>query len=406
MTDINNADEKIMNSRFFRGFAFLLGFAISTSTALQNMTVLLVPLFVICIPSLRRQLRKIISTPIVLAGALFFLILILGCTWSIAPLTDQIRTLVGMRWLLLFPFLLVFFSIPHLGLSSLLGFASSVFLSAILSIVFAMMHIEAGMATLHDWAVFRTHTFHNYFIALLVYGLLVLRTSAQWHARWHRFFLVAIAVLIFDSLALVQGRSGNIVLLALLGLYLFQRLHWRGLMIGIGILALTIPLLINIPTIRHSIDRANTDIAEYMHGKTDTSIGLRLEFYQNSLQLIRLHPLLGTGTGSFTQSYRELTGHIKGNRATSNPHNDYLKLMVELGILGFTALIALLISALQQTKGIARYRFYWVQGLILSMALASLANSFFTDNVTSAAFVVLLSLLLARCPLINSLEKT
>ena len=55
----------------------------------------------------------------------------------------------------------------------------------------------------------------------------------------------------------------------------------------------------------------------------ETSVGQRLEFYINSLQIVRKNPLFGNGTGSFVKSYAK-QGKGSTMEATVNLHNEYL----------------------------------------------------------------------------------
>lgn len=378
------------------GFAFLLGIAIPVSTALQNITILLTPLLVLLVPSLRERLRDAWRMPVGRTALLFFALIVLGCTWSIATMPDRFNTVIKMRWLLLLPFLIAFFSSRPLALSGALGFVSGVVISALLSISFAAMGWAVMAASQGDWSVFRTHSYHNYFIALTVYGLSFALGRSDLTKGWIRLVILTIFVLLFDAFFLVQGRSGQIVIFALLAFFAIKKFHWRGLAIAMVALLIAYPLLKHLPSFESGIERGRQDIARYQKGDTETSIGLRLEFYKNSLQLIKRNPWIGYGTGAFPQAYRDLTGFTAGERAAVNPHNDYLNVMVELGLSGLVALLTLLLAVLWQTHEFPTTQRWLVRGLIFSMAVATLANSFFTDNITSSGFIVLLGIVLSK----------
>lgn len=382
--------------KILQGFAFLLGIAIPVSTALQNITILLTPLLVLLVPLLRERLRDAWRMPVGRAALIFFALIVLGCTWSIATMPDRLNTVIKMRWLFLLPFLIAFFSSRHLALSGTLGFVSGVVISALLSIFFAAMGWVVMAASQGDWSVFRTHSYHNYFIALTVYGLSFALGRSDLTRRWACFIMLIILVLLLDAFFLVQGRSGQIVICALLVFFVAKKFHWRGFAIVSVALLFAYPLLKHFPNFESGIERGRQDIALYQKGDTETSIGLRLEFYKNSLELIKRNPWLGYGTGAFPLAYRELTGFTTGERAAVNPHNDYLNVMVELGLLGLIALQALLFAALWQAREFPATQRWLIRGLIFSMAVATLANSFFTDNITSSGFIVLLGIVLSK----------
>lgn len=382
--------------KVLQGFAFLLGIAIPVSTALQNITILLTPLLVLLVPLLREKLYDAWRTPVGRAALIFFTLIVLGCTWSIAAMPDRLNTVIKMRWLMLLPFLMAFFSSRNLALSGALGFVSGVVISALLSIFCAATGWVIMAAKLGDWSIFRTHSYHNYFIALVLYGLTFFLGRKDITRGWASLVILAMLVLLFDAFFLVQGRTGHVAIFVLLILFVVQKFYWRGLVIVSIALLFAYPLLKHFPSFESGIERGRQDIASYQKGDAETSIGLRLEFHKNSWELIKRKPWLGYGTGAFPQAYRDLTGFTVGERASVNPHNDYLNVMVELGLPGLAALLALLLVALRQARELAITQRWLVYGLISSMAIATLANSFFTDNITSSGFIVLLGIVLAK----------
>jgi O-antigen ligase len=176
--------------------------------------------------------------------------------------------------------------------------------------------------------------------------------------------------------------------------------NWRkGLLLGsIGLLIISSSLLNYSSVIKQGFEQAHEETISYMQGSTaHTSLGLRLEFYKNSLQLIQEQPFLGHGVASYSQEYKRLT---KANHSfvpeSGNPHNNYLWFGVELGAMGISTLLGLVIGAAWQARSL---RLLWRANffaLLACMEISSLANSFFVDNVSGSAFILL------ACALLNS----
>jgi O-antigen ligase len=82
-------------------------------------------------------------------------------------------------------------------------------------------------------------------------------------------------------------------------------------------------------------------------------------------------------------------------RLSDNPHNDYLLLSVELGIPGGLLLIGLLVAAAWQGRHLLLPWKLTLYSLLFGMGVSTVANSFFTDNTTGLAFVVLSCALLS-----------
>lgn len=72
-----------------------------------------------------------------------------------------------------------------------------------------------------------------------------------------------------------------------------------------------------------------------------SSVSWRLELWQDSLSYAQAKPLLGYGTGTADDVILEKRGYQAGS---SDPHNDYLKILLENGFLGLIAYLILIFS--------------------------------------------------------------
>ncbi|MGH8623536.1 MAG: O-antigen ligase family protein, partial [Burkholderiales bacterium] len=123
--------------------------------------------------------------------------------------------------------------------------------------------------------------------------------------------------------------------------------------------------------------------------------GQRLEFYRVSLEIVKDRPLLGHGTGSFASAYAE---KMKGQRAllTRNPHNEYLHLMVQLGLAGLAALLYLFWTHWRSTPRLPTpTERHLARGLVLTMAVGCLFNSWLMDHTEGLLYAWLAGLLFA-----------
>ncbi|MGA9853564.1 MAG: O-antigen ligase family protein [Gammaproteobacteria bacterium] len=85
---------------------------------------------------------------------------------------------------------------------------------------------------------------------------------------------------------------------------------------------------------------------EYSLSIANTSLGGRFEMWRSAWHLFLDHPLLGVGTGAFQENTLQLV-HARVIAPFAgiydHPHNDYLNALSSCGIIGFTALLALLL---------------------------------------------------------------
>lgn len=74
----------------------------------------------------------------------------------------------------------------------------------------------------------------------------------------------------------------------------------------------------------------------------EASEGSRLGLWRNSLGILRDHPLVGTGMGSFVTVYPAYQTEAQ-DLITEHPHNDYVEALTETGLLGGVLILAALV---------------------------------------------------------------
>jgi len=126
-----------------------------------------------------------------------------------------------------------------------------------------------------------------------------------------------------------------------------------------------------------------------------TSTGFRLEFYRNTLALIQKNPVLGTGTGSFPSVYaQQVEG--SGSVESRNPHNEFMLITVQTGLVGLAAFVWLLWQQWRYApqlptpieRGLA-------QGLVVMMCIVCMLNSALLDHTEGLLYAWLTALLYA-----------
>jgi O-antigen ligase len=138
-----------------------------------------------------------------------------------------------------------------------------------------------------------------------------------------------------------------------------------------------------------------------------SSMGIRVIIWQTSAELIEARPVLGYGLGGFAPAYQSQIKlhHTEGWKAlpTSDPHNQYLFLWAEAGLLGVAAFLLFLICALRQ-PGDPPYRAAGV-ALLGAWCINSLFSSHFQAFNEGHLIVLLLGVLLARSPAPRSMAS-
>ena len=199
----------------------------------------------------------------------------------------------------------------------------------------------------------------TYLLTALPLSLALLLTAHTSRAKWTAW---TIAILNFAAFWYTFSRSGWFGLVAaLLFLALFlplnilvQHKRWLGSL-------LLMCLLISLSSLQLASSRTASSLSS---GGEDSSTGqLRLLVWQGSLELIKAHPLLGTGPETFAYAFlpyrpRAMNDTTEWNFLYNKAHNDILQTAAGTGLLGLIAWLALFV-------GLAL--FLWRQHLLINL---------------------------------------
>jgi O-antigen ligase len=107
-----------------------------------------------------------------------------------------------------------------------------------------------------------------------------------------------------------------------------------------------------------------------------TSSGYRIAWWQQSLEFIRDAPILGHGTGSTREMFRQAAAKYLGmlEGITDNPHNQTLSIAIQLGLVGVGFLYAMWIAHFLLFRGTEITA--WIgAGVVVQNVIGSLFNS-------------------------------
>ena len=241
--------------------------------------------------------------------------------------------------------------------------ALNAFLIVSLGILFISYGKFLGLLPFHDegmgYVVTRNRIAHGIFMAFAAFLMLHRMAKHQGVYRWVWLCLSLLAVA--NVVFLVNGRTGQVILLALLALCIWQQLGTKSIKYFVIAGILGGVLLSNISMFKES---RLSEVGSELKDPTSSS-GLRMGFYKNSLEIVKKHPLLGVGTGAFKAEYHRQIGNIEGLQATSNPHNQYLLIAVETGLLGLVIFLWFLLVAWGSSGVFNIEARYAIQGLAL-----------------------------------------
>lgn len=189
-----------------------------------------------------------------------------------------------------------------------------------------------------------------------------------------------IGLFIFDIFFVSVSRSGYLalpvaVVLLVVGLYGYKKLPH---ILGVTLIAVLLATLMS-TTVQQRVRLGWEESKNSQTTKVLTSIGIRDVFRENTVELIQKKPWLGYGTSSFTPIY---STHVAAKYqdwrgdAAADPHNQYLFVWLENGLVGLLLFLIYIYSAIKQGLNQASYGAV-AAGLLAAFAATSLFSSHF-----------------------------
>lgn len=382
--------------------AIAIGCSIPFSVALDNVLLLVVLVCWMAGGNYAQKRAALIENPVSLCALGLFTLLLLGTLWGNQPGGDARHYLLKYLDLAFVPLLIYYFRDPVTRQRGLLALAGALMLLLELSFL-----VKAGVLPLGELiegtqrspVVFKFRVTHNFLMAFgaFLFMWLAIAAPAGSRSRSRIGWWILAVLAAFNVTMMVEGATGYLVLGTLGLMMAVTRMSRRALFAA----SLAIAVFVSLPS--PLLQRAATLTVELQLWQPGvaarhSSSGLRLEFYGNTLGIIAEHPVAGTGTGGFPSAY---AARVQGTAMlpSHNPHNEYLLIAAQLGLLGLAAMGLLFLvqwrTAPQLPTPLERNL---ARGLVLAMAVGCAFNSFLLDHAEGLFYAWLTALLYAGLP--------
>lgn len=361
---------------------------------------ILVGLLVVCWAACgewREKARRVAANPVAMSAVLLFAWLLLGALWGEGDLDERAMWVKKYANLLFIPLLISIAVDDGERHRALLALAVSLAITLFLSIILSagLFSPKAGLTCdSYNPCVFKKHTTHNLLMGFgaLLFGVLAWKSSQRW-ARWAWGGASCLAA--SNVLLMVQGRTGYVVLAGLAIVAFHSYLGWRGILAAVIAFSLILSTAYHLSTAFHDridlvvtgVTRWNPQMATY-DGVTE-----RMEFFYYTFEIIQDHPLVGVGTGGFAKAYAVRVQDL-GLPVPAHPHNQYLLVMVQVGVVGICLLLWLFAQQWRSAflTGDAAYGLL-ARGVVVTIAIGCLFQPALVDH-TEKLFYCLFSGLL------------
>ncbi len=332
------------------------------------------------------KVRQIRSNEIALAFLAFFGLHILGLLW-----TEDLKwgfTMAGKEWKLLFMAVALTLARKEDTKYYFYSLFAATTIAVIVSYLcrFGIIHLESVPD--YDPRPFRLFISYNIVLAFCIYSLLYFILFHQISGRLKALFLVLVAAMVCNNF-ITGGRAGYAGLLGLCVLLAFQysgrRIHRAAAILLV--VALVTGAFYNYSTLFR--DRVNAAFQNALVFRQDpfSSVGVRMNFLINSMEIVKRHPLMGVGTGDFRMEYRKINDAKSPQLpATVNPHNNYVFVLCQFGVAGLIVFFSMFYLQIRRSL-ITRNRLTCHGlGLTVLMLIVMLGDSYLLGHSISLLF--------------------
>jgi O-antigen ligase len=355
--------------------------SIAFSPPLANLFIALSLIATLSISTIRNQLLVFFKTKLGYACIALILILISGLIYGIETNNVIASSIWGWRKFLMLPIAAaIFMNAPHAKQNLINVFW---FVCLILLIYSFFNYLNPEFSSKHaSGVVVRNHATQGLFFSVAAI-IAMANTLTASLPKWLRICSGLTVPLFIANIALVAtGRSGYVAITVMTITFFFIQLEKvsiakKILISSVGLFIIS-GVLLNTPTSRNQIELAKQEYISEINQTKESSIGYRLTFWTNTIEMLPKYALLGTGTGGFEKAYANQVEGKKGTAGvvTGDPHNQYLKILVEHGVFGLAIFLTILILLLKQpiTNPFRAIGF----ASLLAIATTSLFNSHFS----------------------------
>jgi O-antigen ligase len=267
--------------------------------------------------------------------------------------------------------------------------AITLFLSYLLHFHFPFGDFTFGwnpMGSVANPSIFKYQITHNFFMAFAVLLWFQLaRRSSGITTKMIYFGLVFLGL--FNVLAMVEGRTGYLTLLALAVVLILDKLSIKKLIVSFLMLAIAAFAAYQwIPKVNSKVNLALSEVSAWVPNQgSTTSMGLRLDFWHASYVIFKKSPVFGSGIAGFDEEYKLLVaGTDRG--PSSNPHNQYLLFLNQIGMVGLVAFLWLNWVIWKESYRLTPLWGLWVRAIVLGYGAANLVNALLIDSAEGSFF--------------------
>lgn len=388
------------------GIAALVGTMLSQP--LTNLFVGLALLFWLLSGVKARQLQPgktwalVVKNPVVAGSFLLFLWMLLSLLWSHASMQSTLIGIWKYRKLLYIPLMVLLFTDAlwrERAIKTWLAVAVVLMLFSLIRLL--PDPIGDGQMGVHPALPLSTYTYISLGFVLIPALTLGLAWIMRAQTLTEKGLGATVALLTVAFVVLAQqGRANYVTLTTLLIFFVCTQLRgkqkWLSMM-AILVVALCIGLFSS--KVQHRLTEVITDARVDQTTETISSSGLRIAFWRTTADIVKNNPILGTGMGTWADEYRKYVVRTPNTPKISplggNPHQEYLLMASQLGLIGLALFIVWLLRCIFASKKLPKNEQIAAQSLLIAFVVSCFFNSTLFDSATGHFYCIGLGILFA-----------
>ena len=332
--------------KIYQFLLIILAFLMPLTVFGGNLIIVIICILWLFSGNYKSKFNQIINNKLMIASIMFYCLHLLGMLWT-EDLAWGLHVLHKMWYfLLLFP---VLFTIVRKDYIShyITAFLLAISITEVCSYLVWFEVIEPFKnATVENPTPFMSHISYNPILAFAIYLVLheifFNKKITNFVFSLYSFFAIS---MIFNMF-ITGGRAGQVAFFAMLIVLIIQILDKQRIKSLIAIFIVIPGIFFTAyqasDLFQQRVNLAYNQALEY-HPESNTSIGYRITFALNSWKVIKENPIVGIGTGDFPIEYKKIYQIKEGALIpnTKNPHNMYILIVMELGIIGLISMLSI-----------------------------------------------------------------
>jgi len=314
-----------------------LGFFIATSVAVTNLILVLLVLLFLYERRYQERFELVKRNPLTYIIFALVLMHVIGFLWS-ENLQIAGETFSRVKKLMWVPFLMMYVKKEHI-VYYLQAFVLGMMISEILTYLVWFDIIPQFMYATENYpSPLMKSTNYSPFVAMSSFLLLYFILFYKDQGVVQKIISLLFAGTMIINLFITGGRAGQVgffVLFLVLILGYFKGKIFKGLLFfSIATSIIFLLAYNNLSFFKIRIDEGITQAIQFSPGKQDTSVSVRMALNKNYYEVFKENFLLGVGTGDYMDEYKKVNSKSLYKTHITHPHNMYMLIFVQLGIVG------------------------------------------------------------------------